>query len=123
MTDELHLMLALTNAVSGREADFDEWYDTYHLPEICALPGMVRAQRFKFASHQITLPAGMPAPAPMPHYEHLAVYEIQGPLEAMLTAMSDARSGGVLHTTDAIDRTTNRGILYTAHRPPLVPGG
>jgi hypothetical protein len=120
VTDDHHILLALTNPLPGLEADYEAWYDTYHLPEISSLPHMVRAQRFKFSQHQITGPAGVAMPSIMPHFEYLATYEIRGPLDETLAAMTEARETGALHTTDALDRTNNAGVLYTAHRPPLV---
>ncbi len=34
------------NPVAGRDADFNAWYDEIHVPEVLALPGFRRAQRF-----------------------------------------------------------------------------
>lgn len=37
--------VVLTNAVPGQEAEFDRWYDTIHIGEVCAVPGVVSAAR------------------------------------------------------------------------------
>jgi len=31
----------------AREDEFNDWYDTRHLPEICAVPGFTAARRYK----------------------------------------------------------------------------
>ena len=43
-------MIALTQPVEGREDEYNHWYQNIHLPEICALPGLVGAQRYKLAA-------------------------------------------------------------------------
>jgi len=122
VTDEHHLLLAYTNALPGREADFDAWWDEHHLPEVLAVPGMVRGQRFRYSAEQIRLPAGAPQPAPMPHFEHLTVYEIRGPLDVTLAGLKAGRESGEICSTDTLDPVANRGLLYTAHRRPLDAG-
>ncbi len=39
-------MLALTNSVPGREAEFNGWYDEVHVKDLVAVPGIVAAQRY-----------------------------------------------------------------------------
>jgi hypothetical protein len=43
-------MIALSNPVAGEEDRFNDWYNKHHLADICAVPGVVRGQRFKLAS-------------------------------------------------------------------------
>jgi hypothetical protein len=60
-------MIALTKPVEGREDEYNDWYQNTHLPEVCALPGMVGAQRYKLA-------------APLQGYDerpYLAIYDIE----------------------------------------------
>lgn len=37
--------VVLSNPVSGKEVEFDRWYDDVHLGEICEVPGVTRADR------------------------------------------------------------------------------
>ena len=40
------------------EAEFNTWYDTEHLPEVCALPDILSAQRFRVVDqpgHYLTI--------------------------------------------------------------------
>jgi hypothetical protein len=67
------LYLVYTNCDPGREAEFNEWYDKVHLPDLLGVEGIVAAQRF-----QLTGPGpqtlgrnGEPVVA-----QYLAVYEL-----------------------------------------------
>jgi hypothetical protein len=43
-------MLVFSEPFEGRDEEFDEWYTSRHLADICALPGFTTAQRFKLHS-------------------------------------------------------------------------
>jgi hypothetical protein len=79
-------MLVFTNPVAGREAEFDDWYDTVHLPEVVALSPFTAAQRFRLAGAQIF---------PDQPHARLAIYEYEGDaaaaVEALLAAASSFR--------------------------------
>lgn len=62
-------LLVLTNAVDGREAEFDDWYSNVHLADVLRVPGIVAAQRFRRTEHQRD--AG-----PYP-WQYLAIYECE----------------------------------------------
>lgn len=60
-------MIALTQPVEGREAEYNDWYQNTHLPEVCSLPGVLGAQRYKLA-------------APLQGFDgrpYLAIYDIE----------------------------------------------
>lgn len=59
-------MLTFSNAVEGKEGEFNTWYDAVHIGEILAIPGFMAAQRFEQAPD---MPGG---PA-----RYLAIYEIE----------------------------------------------
>jgi hypothetical protein len=57
---------------TGDDATFDRWYDTVHIPQLLAAPGLVRAQRFVMADVK-------PMPGVVtPELGHLALYELEG---------------------------------------------
>jgi hypothetical protein len=39
-------LIALSNAKSGREAEFNAWYDNVHLPDMLKIPGVLAGERF-----------------------------------------------------------------------------
>ena len=52
-------LVALTTPHPGREAEFHDWYQNVHLPEILSLPGGVSAQRYQLVAklnHKISGP-------------------------------------------------------------------
>jgi hypothetical protein len=92
------LMLVFTDPVPGKQAEFDEWYEHTHLPELLALPGFIGAQRWsRTAGGGFGLP-GCPQ-------GNLAVYELDGDGEKALASMREAQTAGTLHISDALDLT------------------
>lgn len=76
-----HLLVALTNAVEGREDEFNDWYSNRHLDDILALPGVMAARRYVLSQSQTR-------PPPYP-YRYCAVYEIETDnLEALQQELS-----------------------------------
>lgn len=47
MTQKKHLLLALTNPLPGRGAEYNRWYDEVAYPTYKSLPGLVPLGRFK----------------------------------------------------------------------------
>jgi len=60
-----HLMLVMSNALPGREVEFNKWYDEIHLRDVLSHPKFVTAERF--------LTSG----APMPKHEYAAIFEME----------------------------------------------
>jgi hypothetical protein len=86
-------MLVFTNAVEGRDDEFNEWYDNVHLAEVVSLPGFVAATRHELADAQMF---------PEQSHRYLAIYEYKGDAADALAAlgagaatmnMSDALAG------------------------------
>jgi hypothetical protein len=44
-----HLLLAMTNPIAGKDAEFNDWYDNVAYPTYKSLPGLVPLGRFKAA--------------------------------------------------------------------------
>lgn len=44
--------LVLTNAVPGREAEFDRWYNEVHVPDLLRVPGVIGVTRGRLAASQ-----------------------------------------------------------------------
>ena len=62
-----YLLMATSGVREGRQAEFDTWYDTVHLNDVRAVPGVVSGKRY------VVHPAS-PNPPPVPN---LAIYEIE----------------------------------------------
>jgi hypothetical protein len=93
-----YTFLALTNPVAGKEAEFNEWYDKHHVPDVINVPGFVSGQRFKLADSQL---GGEASKA----FKYLAVYEIETDDIAGTIKELQARGGTAdITPSDAIDR-------------------
>lgn len=94
--------LVFSNPVAGKEAEFNEWYDTVHLPEVLATPGMRAAQRFALLETDITHNSVMPTPT----HGYLLVYEMEGDVDAIMAKVQDAAMSGAMQMSDALDLET-----------------
>jgi hypothetical protein len=70
MTAKKQVMIVLSNAVAGRESEYNEWYTHVHLPEVLQVPGLVAAQRFKLGKAQRE-------GAPPSQWQYAAIYELE----------------------------------------------
>jgi len=71
-------MLVFTNAVDGRDDEFNQWYDEVHLVEVLALPEFVDATRHKLADAQMF---------PDQSHGYLAIYEYKGDAADAIAAL------------------------------------
>lgn len=62
----INKFIVFTNAMSGHEDEFNDWYNNQHLSDVLKVPGFVCAQRFKLAQEDSDLPG-----------RYLAIYEIE----------------------------------------------
>jgi hypothetical protein len=98
-------LFVYTNPMPGRDAEFNEWYDTTHLPQVLALPMVVAAQRFRLSPTGVDgSAAGSPADtsAPLPH-NYLAVYEVTGDPTAAVVAITNGCIDGSIELHEAFD--------------------
>lgn len=71
-----------------REAEFNHWYDTVHVHDVCAVEGFIAARRY--------VPADGRGP-------YVAMYEIEADnLEAAVAAMLAAFDAGQFRASDSI---------------------
>jgi hypothetical protein len=66
--EEVYYYLVFSNAVAGREDEYNRWYDTQHAPDVVAVPGFVTAQRLVAADAQLRRTT--------PPTKYLVVYQI-----------------------------------------------
>lgn len=94
-------MIALTNPVEGREDEFNEWYQNVHLPEVCAVPGVTGAQRYRMAA-PLQDPSGLGK-------KYLAVYDIESDdLRATLGAFATSPRT----PSDAADNASSYTVIF-----------
>jgi len=88
-----------SKALAGREAEYQEWYLTIHIPELLSLPGFVSADL-----HRMIAPVGAPA-------EFLCIYRIEtADIAAMQATMVAA--GASTAPSPAMDLFSTRVELF-----------
>jgi hypothetical protein len=98
MGDRLFYMV-YSNPLEGREDEFNEWYDTVHLPEVLAVPGMISAQRAKLKETKVGHEGGM---APEFH-RFCVVYEMDGDPDEVMGLIREQVAAGTMHMHASID--------------------
>jgi hypothetical protein len=108
-TLDRHALFVFSNPLTGRDAEFNGWYDTRHIPDVLDVPGFVAAQRFVFTEAQIGSPLAFR-------------YAVRFDLETATPAASVHELGnrlrsGVAKRGPAFDYTAFQNYLVHEHRP------
>lgn len=102
-----YTFLALTNPVPGKEDQFNEWYDSHHVPDVINVPGFISGQRFRLADSQF---GGESSKA----FKYLALYEIETDDIAATIKELRARGGTAdIVPSDAIDMKNVATYMFT----------
>jgi hypothetical protein len=91
------ILLVLTNPVPGREAEFNDWYDNRHVPEVLAVPGFVSCTRFVRSTE--AWPTGREG-VPQGYY---ACYGIEGSIRAAMDELARQTATGQIVLPDCVD--------------------
>lgn len=101
-------LIALTNPLPGKEAEFHDWYQNTHLPELVAFDGVEGAQRYKLVAKLMGADAN----------QWLAIYDIEtDDPGALLAQMGQAAASGKLTPGLASDMATTYTALFVEHGP------
>ena len=94
-----HVMVIMSNAVKGREDEYNAWYTNQHVPDVLKVTGMVAAQRYKLG------PVQRQGVAPA-KWQYMAVYEIETDTpEATFADLARRARGPQMPLSDAITDT------------------
>ena len=106
------ILLALQSPQAGREADHRQWYLATHLPDVCAVDGVVRGE----------FTAAVSA-AESPQWSHAAVYWLrQDPGQVLDEVLRRAR-GGEMELSDTLDAGRTMMGLAEALTPRRMAAG
>ena len=90
-----YTFVVMTNAIEGREDEFNDWYSNRHLPDILATEGFVAAQRFRLADMN---------PEQDFSHRYLALYEVETEdLEKTNQLMMEAANDGGMFISPALN--------------------
>jgi hypothetical protein len=102
-----YTFIVMTNPTAGKEAEFNEWYDTNHIPDVLNVPGFVSGHRFRLADTQF---GGESSKA----YKYLAIYEIE--TDDRPATLKELRARGAtadIVPSDAIDMKNVGAFIFT----------
>ena len=100
---EKHLIVVLTEPSEGLEAEYNAFYNEFHVPEVVATKGVVAGQRFELVD------PGRNGPPP---HRYLAIYEIEGDLDEAKAAL-EAGYASRTPLPDSVSRD-NKDWWFTA---------
>jgi hypothetical protein len=98
-------LVVMSRPNEGREAEYNDWYQNFHLQQMVALPGFVSAQRFRFSrslGERNTFP-------------YLAIYEIDtDDIDAVVRVIEQSSGTDALVVSDVIDTASAYAAIYEA---------
>ncbi|KAA9149884.1 hypothetical protein FPZ12_042280 [Amycolatopsis acidicola] len=86
-------LLVFSNAKDGRDDDYNEWYDSIHLPDMLGVPGVKSGARYRVRE----LP-GRPS-----EHKYLAVYELDRDAGEVLKEIGELMASDPSRATDSLD--------------------
>ena len=94
--------VVLTDALPGRESDFDHWCDKQHIRDVLEIPGVVNAVRYQAAPQQSGPVEGV--------RRYMTVYDIETEdLQAVIADLTARAGTPAMPISDSLDV----GSLYT----------
>lgn len=95
-----HLVMIKSNAASGKEAAFEDWYNNIHIGEVLEVPGFVTGQQFRCAADD--------------PYSHFSMFEVESDdITATLTGLGEAFASGQMTLSDALDtQSAPETVMY-----------
>jgi hypothetical protein len=88
--------VVLTDALPGRESDFDHWCDNQHIRDVLKIPGVVGAVRYQAAAHQSGAIEAV--------RRYMTVYDIQSDdLRAVISELASRAGTPAMPISDSLD--------------------
>ncbi|HVV29380.1 MAG TPA: hypothetical protein VHC41_00725 [Mycobacteriales bacterium] len=109
------LFFVFSNAVDGKDDEFNDWYDGTHIPDVLKVPGVSAAQRYSLSP--IEMPESDEGPVPPPAHRYLAVYTVDGEPQAVMGDFLGRVGSGEMELSPTLDLTTVSMGFWTAHGP------
>ena len=104
------IQLVFSNAIEGRDDEFNDWYDNVHVPDLLGIPGVLSAQRYDLLDTAISRNPAMPSPT----HRYLCIYEMEGDVDAIMAKVQESVMSGGIVMTDAMDVMESRLSFWSA---------
>ena len=106
------ILLTFSDPVDGAQAEYDDWYENVHLPQVCQIQGVRSAQRFRVVDTDA-------APSGGPH--NVTVYEVDADPRAVLAEMAARSRSGALDPSPALDPASVSVTMWSANGARVFP--
>lgn len=100
-----YAFVVLTNAVAGRDEEFNSWYDGRHVGDILRIPGFTSAKRYKASAEAME--------SGSVHWRYLTIYGIATDnLSETLNEMLARAGTSEMPLSDTLDLDGAHAIAY-----------
>ncbi len=90
------VMVVLARAVPGQEQELWDWYINRHLPDLLAVPGLVRARIWRISTRKTD---------PASKYDTMSVYDLEGDAGEIMKEAGSRMGGPQMPTSPALEAT------------------
>ena len=98
-----YVMITQSAALDGRDEEYNAWYDSQHIHEICAIPGVTGARRLQ----------ATPVALGTPGAPYIALYEIEtDDLGTFMAEMGKRSADGSITRSGAMNRDASVLWIY-----------
>jgi hypothetical protein len=95
-------LVMLSQALPGRDEDYERWYDETHIPDMLQVPGFTACQRFRIVKNVLGETT----------YPYCTIYEMEADsADAALGAMFGAMQSGKMRMSDSVDPVQGQGFI------------
>lgn len=108
------LLLFFSNPAEGQDDAFNEWYDSRHVVDLLAVPGILAGQRYELAPLTIPDGHGLDAELPPPTHRYLAVYELDRDPDEVIKECLARIADGRMQMSETMDLATISMTTWTA---------
>jgi len=101
-----YVFIVYTNPIPGKEAEFNEWYDATHIPDVLRIPGFISAKRYKYESVANTSQSTHP---------YVALYMVDtDDVHATQAALTAAANTQAMPISDTLDLEAVKATYFAA---------
>jgi hypothetical protein len=109
-----YYLLVFNQPVAGREAEYNDWYDHQHAPDVVSVPGFVSARRYVLADDQLRPPTLI-----KPRY--VVIYKIvTTDLAAVYAEVGRRIRSGETRMSRTLDMDSGKNYTYRVFRPQVA---
>ena len=112
---ERTICCVFTQAMPGRDAEYNEWYDNQHVHDVLRIPGAISAQRFDLVDGK--------AGAGGPPTRCLAIYEVHGDPRGFVAELRSRFGTDKMPASEALDLNHLSMTFWKARGEPVEPPG